>query len=244
MKIKRNINGSEVEIELTHEEVAEAYLEHEHFYDCESIRGDLNSGCYEEFEEMTDEEWEYAVHEIALESRRQQEEYGFDECEARTIARKKYIESHNPNSGLSAACLICMVPAADRTWTAEAMCEGNCLLTVEKEYPVEMYYARTDLNGSRVVESDVCSDRASLLESLNWLGACGFVPLQFWDFDINQVTDERIVKAFNDGLHRRYEAAREDMEEVFGCAEPLEEQIARCQSDEPKHGERMGEPER
>lgn len=95
MKIKRNIGGVEVEIELTHDEVAEAYLEHEHFYDCESVRGDLNSGCYEEFEGLSDEEWENAVHEIAWEARRQMEKYGLDEWDARDAARKKYVEGHN-----------------------------------------------------------------------------------------------------------------------------------------------------
>lgn len=95
MKIKRAFNGVEVEIELTQDEIAEAYLEHEHYYDCESVRGDLNSGCYEEFEGLSDEEWEAAVHEIAYEARHQMEEYGFDAWDAQEVARKKYIEGHN-----------------------------------------------------------------------------------------------------------------------------------------------------
>lgn len=95
MKIKRVFNGVEVEIELTQDEVAEAYLEHEHYYDCESVRGDLNSGCYEEFEGLSDEQWEAAVHEIAYEARRQMEEYGYDEGDARDAARKKYVKDHN-----------------------------------------------------------------------------------------------------------------------------------------------------
>ena len=103
MKITRVINGVEVEIELTQEEIAEAYLQHEHFYDCESVRGDLNSGCYEEFEGLTDEEWEDAVHEIAYEARRQQEKYGLDEWDAMAAARKLFIENHNLNNVLADA---------------------------------------------------------------------------------------------------------------------------------------------
>lgn len=94
MKIKRVVNDVEMEFELTHDEVAEAYLEHEHYYDCESVRGDLNSGCYEEFEGLSDEEWENAVHEIAREARYQMEEYGYDEWVARDIARKCFIREH------------------------------------------------------------------------------------------------------------------------------------------------------
>ena len=70
-------------------------MEHEHYYDCESVRGDLNSGCYEEFEGLSDEEWENAVHEIAYEARHQMEEYGYDEWVARDIARKWYVKSHS-----------------------------------------------------------------------------------------------------------------------------------------------------
>ena len=95
MKIKRTIHGEEVEIELTQEEIAEAYLHHEHYCDCEYVRSNLNSGCdAEAFETLTDEEWEAVVHEIAYEKRRQQDKFELDEWDAVEIAREQYIKKH------------------------------------------------------------------------------------------------------------------------------------------------------
>lgn len=104
MKIMRVFNGEEVTIELTQEEIAEAYLVHEHFYDCEGVRGDLNSGCYEEFEDLTGEKLEAAVHEIAYEARHQQDKYGLEEGDARDVARKLYIKNHSFDNILNSAC--------------------------------------------------------------------------------------------------------------------------------------------
>jgi len=94
MKIKRTIQGEEAEIELTQDEIAEAYLHHEHYYDCEYVRSNLNSGCYEEFEDLTGEELEAAVHEIAYEKRRQQDKYELDEWDAMDVALEQYIKNH------------------------------------------------------------------------------------------------------------------------------------------------------
>ena len=94
MKIKREVNGVQMEFALTQDEIAEAYLVHEHYYDCESVRSDLNSGCYEEFEGLSDDEREAAVHEIAYEARRQQDKYGLGEWDAMDVARKWYVVNH------------------------------------------------------------------------------------------------------------------------------------------------------
>lgn len=100
MKIKRIIHGEEVEIVLTRDEIAEAYLCHEHHYDCEYVRNNLNSGAYEGFENLSDQEWETAVHELAYEKRRQQDKYLLDECDAFAVALKEYNKKHiNQDSG-------------------------------------------------------------------------------------------------------------------------------------------------
>lgn len=94
MKIRRNIDGKEVVIELTHDELAEAYDCHEHHCDCEYVRNSLNSGCYEEFEELSDEAWEKAVNTIAYEKRELQDRDGCDEDCALSAAIESYIKHH------------------------------------------------------------------------------------------------------------------------------------------------------
>lgn len=83
MIIKRTFNGKEVEIELTHDELALAYDHYEHHCDCEYVRNSLNSGSYEE---LSDEDWEKAVSEIALKKRENQDDDLLDEDVALDLA--------------------------------------------------------------------------------------------------------------------------------------------------------------
>lgn len=94
MVIQRVIDGKNVEIELTHDELIDAYSYYEHHLDCEYVRSRLNSGCYEEFEELTDKEWEQAVHLIAYQKRECQEQCLCDEDCALDSAIASYIQSH------------------------------------------------------------------------------------------------------------------------------------------------------
>lgn len=55
MTIKRNINGTEVEIELTPMELAQAYMEEQHNYDVEDIRN-VFDGYEADFGEDVDAE--------------------------------------------------------------------------------------------------------------------------------------------------------------------------------------------
>lgn len=112
---------------------------------------------------------------------------------------------------------------ADRVWSADVphgrvdakavrFCE-------EKEYPVELYYYRTDINGSSSLELDVCQDRRELLKSLNWLGQCGYTPLQLWDFHAQTTRNERVMNIFAAGAERRYEEAKQSLDDVIEDAE-------------------------
>ena len=98
MKIKRTIHGEEIEIELTQEEITEAYNEKEHYYDCEVVRGNLSSSCYEEFSSLSEEELEDAIHEIAYDKRHEQDKYGLDESDAVDVAREQYVQTHFSNA--------------------------------------------------------------------------------------------------------------------------------------------------
>lgn len=111
---------------------------------------------------------------------------------------------------------------ADRVWSADVplgRVEAKAVrFCEEKNYPVDLFYYRTDLNGSGSVEKDVCRDRYELLKSLNWLGECGYTPLQLWDFHAETSRNERIMNIFASGAERRYEAARSSLDDLIEAA--------------------------
>ena len=59
----------------------------------------------------------------------------------------------------------------DRVWSASssALRADNHAVRFceEKDYPVDLYYARTDINGSSSIEKDVCNNRDNLIKTLN-----------------------------------------------------------------------------
>lgn len=85
---------TEIVIELTHDELAEAYNHYEHHCDCEYVRNCLNSGCYEEFEDLSDAKWKDAVSEIASKKREHQDDELLDEDVALNLAIEWYIRRH------------------------------------------------------------------------------------------------------------------------------------------------------
>lgn len=114
---------------------------------------------------------------------------------------------------------------AERVWTASVPVGSHDEKAVpfceEKGYPVEMYYLRTDINGSGIVESETYQNRYSLIEGLNWLGKCGFTPLKLWDFDAETCQDGQVMGIFGAGVSRRYEAAQESLEDMFSPNGPF-----------------------
>lgn len=95
MSITRIINGFEEPIELTLDELAEASEVYAHHLLCETVKGNLNSGCYEEFENLGDDVWECAVSNIAERAAEIMEECG-DMCESDAVdyAIREYIKEH------------------------------------------------------------------------------------------------------------------------------------------------------
>ena len=78
MTIKRTINGSEIEIELTKEEIYDAYCVQEYEWDVQSCRNYLNSGVYvdeEWYEELDKETEDLLVAETAYHLRRNINKY-------------------------------------------------------------------------------------------------------------------------------------------------------------------------
>ena len=118
---------------------------------------------------------------------------------------------------------IFLVQNPNKTWSAKIadkkpfrLLSNIAELTPEKEYPVEVFYRRTDLNGSSVVEADICPDRNSLLESLNWIGKCGYSILSLWDYEIHRPISADLQAIFDDAYSRSQkllQAAADDFAE-------------------------------
>ena len=98
-----------------------------------------------------------------------------------------------------------LVPNTNGTWETViadiAPAPNAASLSAEGSYPVKTYYGRIDLNGSSTVEMEVCHDRDTLIQVLNWIGQCGNPPLSLWNYDHEQP----IGGALSEILNRSYE---------------------------------------
>ena len=99
---------------------------------------------------------------------------------------------------------------SDKIWSANfadhAPSADAAPFVKEGSYPVELFFARTDVNGSRIVEMDTCNNREALLESLNWCGKCGYSLLELWDFDIDKDKPgyDEALHVINQGVINRF----------------------------------------
>lgn len=114
-----------------------------------------------------------------------------------------------------------LIPNEDRTWTAGLFYEhpgSNAVkLLTEEDYPAQLFYSRTDLNNSLVFECESCQDRESLIQSMNWLGQCGYMPLELWSFDASNPMPPELIQIFDRAADRRHEkllAAIEELEDA------------------------------
>lgn len=99
MKITRTINGTAVEIELTAQEMREAYDEQQHNYDCDSVRALFDS--FEDDVLIEDYYFDRAglepyVEEIAYEMRRMIYKYDVDWDYARETAASEIMSQYAP----------------------------------------------------------------------------------------------------------------------------------------------------
>lgn len=106
----------------------------------------------------------------------------------------------------------------DGQWTAyvcpqrHAEKHNYIFLTEEGLYPVNLYYARIDMMGSKVVEMRVCHDQQELLETLDWCGKCRMRILRLWQHDLDQATDPKLFELYAECGKREYELMQEDIE--------------------------------
>lgn len=96
----------------------------------------------------------------------------------------------------------------DNSWTAtlagKQPSASHAALVNEGEYPVEVYYQRNDLNGSRALFKDECANSEELLKSLDWIGKGGYTLLTVWDFDIDQPMSTELEIIFEAAYMNRY----------------------------------------
>jgi len=118
--------------------------------------------------------------------------------------------------------MVYLVPNADDTWktviTDTPPAPTAAVLSTEEDYPVEVYYRRTDLNGSGTIEMDHCLNRQELARSLDWIGQCGHLILSFWTFQydmpLENTLTEILDKAYDRGYKQRQQALLEIEEDT------------------------------
>jgi len=113
----------------------------------------------------------------------------------------------------------------NHSWRAfisrETVSEDAAMLCTEKDYPVEVTYRRTDINGSISYDTYICSDREDLLQALDWLGTCGFIPCQVWGFDIDKDIDPGLHKLFSEAYDHRLQKIQSAAEDMYADAEEV-----------------------
>lgn len=95
----------------------------------------------------------------------------------------------------------------DRTWEAFASDdppkEDAAFFVREGSYPAELYYVRFDVNGSSVMEKELCQNIKELLETLNWIGKTGGIVSGVWEFDEDKEISPALYEIFKDGMERK-----------------------------------------
>lgn len=111
-----------------------------------------------------------------------------------------------------------LVPNADGTWktiiTNTPPTSDAALISNEGTYPVDVYYYRSDLNGSSTLEKDCCQTREELIHLLDWLSQCGSLPRSFWSFDYHSPIDSTLNKILNSSYDRSYQQRQQALNEI------------------------------
>ncbi len=126
---------------------------------------------------------------------------------------------------------IYLCPKNEHTYSAAAVSgtppfDGAIKLAEERDYPAEVIYTRTDLNGSTCLESERCASMSELLSALDWCGKCGYTVHELWDFDLGKTQDKGIVDLFDDVYQHRMKRIGKEAERIDPeTPQPLSEQI-------------------
>ncbi len=128
-----------------------------------------------------------------------------------------------------------LIPREDGTWDTaitNVLPAPAAALSPEGPYPAEVYYRRTDLNGSGTIEMDSCQNSQELIQSLNWIGQCGYLLLCFWDFQHDMPMEHALSSILDnvyDRGHKMRQQALIELEKQTGCR-PLNELISSAQN--------------
>jgi len=114
---------------------------------------------------------------------------------------------------------VCLKQGCNHSWYAlicrDTASEDAAMLCTERDYPVEVTYRRTDINGSISYDTYICCDREDLLQTLDWLGTCGFIPCQVWNFDIDKDIEPALHKLFNEAYNHRLQKIQKSANDMY-----------------------------
>lgn len=138
---------------------------------------------------------------------------------------------------------IYLCPQEDHTYSAAVSLDkppfsGALKLAVEQDYPVDVLFARTDLNGSTCFESEQCTDLSDLLSALDWCGKCRYTIHCVWDFDIDKTENQDLIQLFNDAYVRRCSLIAEQFDAMLSNEpEPPAPLVDRIQNAQQRMGQ-------
>jgi len=87
-------------------------------------------------------------------------------------------------------------------------------LVKEGSYPTNLFWTRIDMNGSDVMEMQLCRNRKEVIDHLNWIGQIGGTVEQLWDFDHNKEIPIELADIFSTGRNHRYALLSETWKEM------------------------------
>lgn len=82
MKIMRKINGQLCEIELTKDEMFNAYENQQFLWDRDEAKNRLSQTDDDTFDDLTDAQFECVINQVTYEMRRQMDKYGYEQYDA------------------------------------------------------------------------------------------------------------------------------------------------------------------
>lgn len=115
-----------------------------------------------------------------------------------------------------------LIAKEDKTWAplvSESLPDENAVeFVTEEDYPVQLFFERTDVNGSSVVEMEVCSDRYEVMEVLSYIGECRFLPLNLWEFNAEEEMSTELFQLLSSAVYARAEMVRKSLDDEILAA--------------------------
>lgn len=116
-----------------------------------------------------------------------------------------------------------LIPCDDRVYHAcvskNAPDPSAIFMVKEGDYPVGVWWTRHDMNMDRLWATDICENRENLVKLLNFLGECGHVIEELWEYKDSESTNEALSNLFDICYERKMEQLGAAIDEMYADME-------------------------